>query len=176
MLQLLDDVRSGRDRTVMETQTEAKHNEELRHVREVARLRAFKKGLPPPGADVKMLQRVEEHPPRRPRPSLMARPMLQNHRCPHIMDRTKKSNKKSEAPKTTETIPDMDPSVVDYVVGLEKGTPAENGQNVLDALVDVLFDRSADIAAPHLAPAATHPFTDKDFHPRGAFARCKVAK
>jgi hypothetical protein len=65
MSQLLEDVRSGRSESETRSQFERIHMEELRHSREVARLQAQKKGLPPPGADVKMFRRIYPHDRRR---------------------------------------------------------------------------------------------------------------
>ena len=58
MSKLLEDVRTGREQTTSRLHEEHKLNEALLRKREIARLEAQKKGLPPPGSDIQMLIRV----------------------------------------------------------------------------------------------------------------------
>jgi hypothetical protein len=58
MSKLLEDVRTGREQSNSRLHEERKYDEALIRQRQIARLEAQMKGLPPPGADFQMLLRV----------------------------------------------------------------------------------------------------------------------
>jgi len=184
MNQVLENIRQGRTENATLSQEEAKRNDELRRAREKARSEALMQGLPPPGADIKMLRRVQSRQNRRPvTPTqdmpvspIQETPVAQVHQTnrsdidkviPHIEN--KQSTIVSSPAERQSTMPEV---YCDHDASMESNS---SRKTVFETLASVLLDRSADYFSPHLAgPVVETDDSEEGYHPRWKYTRFKV--
>lgn len=177
MTKLLEDVRAGREQTTSELHTEQKRNDELRRQRELARLAAQKTGLPPPGADVRMLQRVYASKSLKPKISKSwKRTAISLHSTDGKHAATAKPvyNAEKTASAAAKAISQVENNweVTDsrYREALE-----DKRERLFETLADVLLNRSADKLTAQLAGPSTS-WQDFKFHPRWQYSASRLGK
>ena len=177
MTKLLEDVRTGREHNTSEGQKEFKRNEELRRQREISRLDAQKKGLPPPGADVKMLQRVYTATSLKPKISnSWKRTAINLHltdarhapAARTVQTSVKKESAPEEVSRTQESWEDASDTRL-------RETLEDKREGLFETLADVLLDRSTNRLTPHLA-GPSMAWEKFEFHPRWQYSASRLGK
>ena len=184
MSQILEHVRQGRTENTKRSQEEAKRNDELRHAREKARSEALMQGLPPPGADIKMLRRVQSRQNRRPVTLAKEMPVSRIQETPVVrVQETDHSDIDKVIPHTENKQPAIVDSPAegqwtmpevcrDHDASMESNS---SGNTVFEKLASILLDRSADCFSPHLAvPVVETDDNEEGYHPRWKYTRFKV--
>lgn len=186
MNQILEDVRQGRTENAKRLQEEAKRNDELRCARDKARSEALMQGLPPPGADIKMLRRVQSRQNKRPITSTKKMSVTPIQKT--VVAQVQKTNC-SDIDKVIPHADKPQPTVVDSPAEGESTRPEAcvdhdasmestwKGKTVFETLANVLLDRSADYFSPHLAgPLVETVDSEEMYHPRWKYTRHKVKR
>lgn len=173
MDQFLEGIREGRTANETRSLEEARQNEQLRQAREKARFEAMKRGLPPPGADIEMLRKLNSKKERR---ITTTKQESTTSNIISVAATEIKQSLQSQPPARSQR--DESRSVVvevdhNYVV------PAAtiSGRTIFETLVDVLLDRSADYLSPHLAaPIVSNDYGKDGYHPKWKFNRWKLKR
>lgn len=179
MTKLLEDIRSGREHNTSELHTEQKRNEELRRQRELTRLAAQKKGLPPPGADVRMLQRVYASTSLKPKISNSWKRTAINL---HLVDgkyaptaAAVQSATKTEAKTATMQSSSVQDRWENSSDSRYRETLEDKREGLFETLADVLLDRSTDRLTPQLA-SPSGAWQNFEFHPRWQYSASRLGK
>ena len=186
MNQILENVRQGRTENAKRLQEETKRNDELRCAREKARSEALMQGLPPPGADIKMLRRVQSRQNRRPVTSTKKMPVTPIQKT--LVAQVQETNC-SDIDKVIPHTENPQPTVVDSPAEAESTMPEVcgyhdasmesnwRGKTVFETLASVLLDRSADYFSPHLAGLVVETVDSEEmYHPRWKYTRYRVKR
>jgi hypothetical protein len=172
MDQFLQGIRECRTANETRSFEEARQNEQLRQAREKARSEALKRGLPPPGADIKMLRKLNSKKERR--ATTKQKSTTKNIQSVAVTEI--KKSLQSQPPSRSQR--DESPSVtveVDHNYVVPAGTIS--GRTVFETLADVLLDRSADSLSPHLAtPIVSNDYGEEGYHPKWKFNRWKLKR
>jgi len=175
---MLEEVRTAREQTTSQIHEEVQRNYELRRRREISRLEAQMKGLPPPGIDIKMLERINNKSIRQLRNSLKSANINLHAVEERIESRAVgalSSLEKKEAAPAPYSRPKHVPQVQDNWKGTNEArsrmTSEDKKEAFFGTLAEVLLDRSADQLSPHLAAAPTTWSAEvvDGFHPRNHF-------
>ena len=167
-------------------QEEAKRNDELCYAREKARSEALMQGLPPPGADITMLRRVQTR--RNRRRVTPTKETLINYIQKTPVSRIHEMNR-SDIDKVIPRTENKHPTIVDSQAEGQSTMPEacgdhhasmesnSSGKTVFEKLASVLLDRSADYFSPHLAaPVVETDDSEEGYHPRWKYTRFKVKR
>jgi hypothetical protein len=182
MARLLEDVRTSREQNTSELQEEVKRDHELRRQREITRLAAQMKGLPPPGTDIRMLERVNNTSIKRLRNSLK-RATINLHatetRTDHPTVATAPvTEKKKETVLATENVPRVHQTRHATSETRFRGSLKDKREGFFETLADLLLDRSVDQLTPHLAGPTTawdNKVIDES-HPRWQYGQDHLRK
>jgi hypothetical protein len=160
--QFLDEIRRGRTENESRSHEQAKRDEELVQARGEARTRALELGLPTPGADLKMLQKLQNRRLKRKRSadtkqSLLANEVKQSmQQTPNVVSTEIEHPKEyTSEDKSQSTTPEMARDLLETTT-LEK-------KSMFEKLEDVFLE---DYLSPHfVSPLVEKNYTEEGFHP-----------